>query len=183
VKSGNVSNLWINEIPLLAPGSTASSKSGVTMLREGRNALLLSSAWSEFPGRVMLEISDENGMPLAGIGNDIDAVMRDFALVDETERKTGATGRSSGERREVTFTIDCPDASEVSLIGEFNNWSPEATPMKPAGNGKWTVTVNLPPGAYSYKFLIDRKQKLPDPLAAGMEPDGFGGMNSIIKVK
>ncbi len=55
--------------------------------------------------------------------------------------------------------------------------------MKLTGSGMWHVTVMLPPGTYSYKFLIDRKQKLSDPAATGSEPDGFGGTNSIIKIK
>ncbi len=184
IRSGNISNLWLNEISLLDAGSSGSSNSGVTILREGRNSLLLSSAWSNFPDRVMLEISDENGMPLAGIGNDVDAVVRDFAKINET---TGSSGKkpssSGGEAREITFTIDRPDASEISLIGEFNNWSPESAPMKLTGSGMWSVTVLLPPGTYSYKFLVDRKQKLPDPAATGSEPDGFGGTNSVKKVK
>jgi hypothetical protein len=184
IRSENASNLWVNEILLLDAASSGSSKSGVTMLREGRNSLLLSSAWSEFPDRVMLEISDENGMPLAGIGNDVDAVVRDFAKVTETTGGSGMKPSSgSGEVREVTFTIDNPEASEISLIGEFNNWSPESAPMKLTGSGMWSVTVLLPPGTYSYKFLVDRRQKLPDPAATGTEPDGFGGTNSVKKVK
>ncbi len=184
IRSDNVTNFWINEIPLLGSGISGSSKSGVTMLREGRNAFLVASAWNEIPDRIFLEISDENGMPLAGIGNDVDAVVRDFARVNETTDKSSLTPPpSSGEPREVTFTINHTDASEISLIGEFNNWSPETTPMKLTGSGMWSVTVTLPPGTYSYKFLIDRKQKLPDPTAKGSEPDGFGGTNSIKRVK
>ncbi len=184
IRSDNVSNLWVNEITLLDASSSGSSKSGVTMLREGRNSILLSSAWSEFPDRVMLEISDENGMPLAGVGNDVDAVVRDFARVSESTGGSGAKASSgSGEAREVTFTLNNPDASEISLIGEFNNWSPDSAPMKLSGSGMWSVTVLLPPGTYSYKFLVDRKQKLPDPAATGTEPDGFGGTNSVKKVK
>ncbi len=183
VKSANVSNLWINEVPLLGSGSSGSSKSGVTMLREGRNSLLLSSAWDEFPDRVLLELSDENGMPLAGIGNNVDAVVRDFAKISETAGGSRPSSSGTGQLREVTFTIDNPDASEVSLIGEFNNWSPEVAPMNLTASGMWHVTVMLPPGTYSYKFLIDRKQKLPDPDSTGSEPDGFGGTNSVIKVK
>ena len=184
IKSDNVTNFWINEIPLLGSGTSGSSKSGVTMLREGRNAFLVASAWNKLPDRIMLEISDENGMPLAGIGNDVNVVVRDFARVNETTDKSSLTPLpSSGEPREVTFTIDHPDASEVSLIGEFNNWSPETNPMKLTGSGMWSVTVTLPPGTYSYKFLIDRKQKLPDPASKGSEPDGFGGTNSVKKIK
>ena len=133
--------------------------------------------------RQILEISDENGMPMAGIGNDVDAVVRDFARVSESTGANRASSSGNGEPREVTFTIARPEASEVSLIGEFNNWSPEATPMKLMGSGMWSVKVMLPPGTYSYKFLVDRKQKLPDPAAAGSEPDGFGGMNSVKTVK
>ncbi len=183
VRSDNVSNLWINEVPLLGAGSSGSSNSGVTMLREGRNSLLLSSAWDEFPDRVLLELSDENGLPLVGIGNDVDAVLRDFAMISETAGESRSAAAGAGQPREVTFTIDCSDASEISLIGEFNNWSPEITPMNLSASGMWSVTVMLPPGTYSYKFLIDRKQKLPDPTATGSEPDGFGGTNSVIKVK
>jgi hypothetical protein len=183
ISSENVTNFWINEIPLLSSGSSG-SKNGVTMLREGRNAILVSSAWSEYPGIVQLELSDENGMPLVGIGNDVEAVVRDFVMVAETTDETSlAPLPTSSEPREITFTIDNPEASEVSLIGEFNNWSPETTPMILTGSGMWTVTVALPPGTYSYKFLVDRKQKLPDPAATGSEPDGFGGTNSVKKVK
>ena len=183
VTSNNVTNFWINEIPLLVVGSSRSAASGVTILHEGRNALLLSSAWSGSPDRVMLELSDENGMPLSGIGNDVDAVVRDFAMVSMTTGASRPPAASIGEPREITFTIDNPDASDVSLIGEFNNWSPEVTPMKLTGSGMWRVTVMLPPGTYSYKFLIDRKHKMSDPAATGTEPDGFGGVNSVIKIK
>ena len=183
IGSGNITNLWINEIPLLVNDSSGSTKSGVTMLHEGRNSILLSSAWDEFPDRVMFELSDENGLPLAGIDNDIDSVVRDFARISETAGKSGSSGVGSSQPREVTFTIDHADASEVSLIGEFNNWSAESTPMKLMESGMWRVTVILPPGTYSYKFLIDRRQKLPDPAATGSEPDGFGGTNSVIKIK
>ncbi len=183
IRSSNDSNFWINEVPLLVDGSSGSSKSGVTMLREGHNSLLLSSAWDEFPDRVLLELSDENGLPLVGIGNNVDAVVRDFALISETAAKSSSTAAGNSQPREVTFKIDCSDASEVSLIGEFNNWSPTVAPMKLTPSGMWHVTVMLPPGIYSYKFLVDRKQKLPDPAATGSEPDGFGGTNSIIKIK
>jgi len=183
VDTGNTSNLWINEIPVLDTDSPGHSKSGVTMLREGRNSILLSSAWSAFPDKVLLEISDENGMPMVGIGNDVDAVISDFARISKSTGGARASSSETGQPREVTFMIDHPGASEISLIGEFNNWSPDATPMRLMGSGMWSVKVMLPPGRYSYKFLIDRRQKLPDPAATGSEPDGFGGVNSVKNVK
>jgi hypothetical protein len=183
IRSENTSNFWINEAPLLVDATAGRANSGTTMLREGRNFILLSSAWNEFPNRVMLELSDENGLPLAETGNDIDGVLRDYALIDRTVKETTATSSMTGQPREVTFALNHASAREISLIGEFNNWSAEAAPMKPSSDGIWRVTVLLPPGTYSYKFLIDRKQKLEDPEATGSEPDGFGGVNSVIKVK
>jgi hypothetical protein len=29
----------------------------------------------------------------------------------------------------VEFALDMPNASSVTLVGDFNNWSPEATPL------------------------------------------------------
>jgi hypothetical protein len=154
------------------------------MLRKGRNALLIATGWSDEPGGLMLEIGDENGMPLAGIGNDVGEIVRDFAVVSRSVSAEKEQGPSvADDPREVTFRVSCPDASEVSLIGEFNNWSPEATPMKLSGGGMWSVTVTLPPGTYSYKFLVDRKRKITDPSATGSEPDGFGGTNSVRNVR
>jgi hypothetical protein len=158
-------------------------KSGVTILREGRNSLLVATTWEDAPDGIMLELSDENGLPLAGITNKVEEAVRDFERVSESTEVAAKPSAVSGEPREVTFKIAQPGASEVSLIGEFNNWSPEATPMKLSGSGMWTVTVTLPPGTYSYKFLVDRKRKLADPGASGSEPDGFGGTNSVKKVK
>jgi 1,4-alpha-glucan branching enzyme len=76
-----------------------------------------------------------------------------------------------------------PDASEVSVIGEFNNWAPDAGQMRKKGTGRWTVTLILPRGSYQYKFLIDRKTKITDPSNENVEPDGFGGMNSVLTVR
>jgi 1,4-alpha-glucan branching enzyme len=43
----------------------------------------------------------------------------------------------------------------VSLVGDFNNWDPQATPMEQRGRGSWRVTLDLPPGQYGYKFVAD----------------------------
>ena len=34
------------------------------------------------------------------------------------------------------------EASEVFLVGEFNQWSTAATPMRCAGDGVWEVTLS-----------------------------------------
>ena len=65
-------------------------------------------------------------------------------------------------------------------MGEFNGWSDAANPMTNDG-GAWTLALDLAPGSYQYKFVVDGNWKQDDknPEAA---PDGFGGNNSIMKV-
>ena len=50
-------------------------------------------------------------------------------------------------------------AHSVSLIGDFNDWSPSATPLQPGrSKGAWSTTVSLAPGRYEYAFLVDGKR-------------------------
>src|SRR5919201_5681222 len=70
---------------------------------------------------------------------------------------TGATGHaprvaepkppSSDSVRVIKFVLVAPHASTVSLVGDFNEWDANATPMTrtPTG-GTWSVAVRLPPG-------------------------------------
>ena len=52
------------------------------------------------------------------------------------------------------FKVNCDDADQVFLVGDFNNWSTTATPMRPAGPRAWVAHLNLPPGSYRYGYFI-----------------------------
>ncbi|MGC8902343.1 MAG: glycoside hydrolase family 13 [Fervidobacterium sp.] len=75
----------------------------------------------------------------------------------------------------VVFTFKA-DASIVYLAGNFNNWNPTAWPMKLV-NGVWTYEVELKPGSYQYKYVIEGKTWKEDPEAPLFVDDGFGGKN------
>jgi 1,4-alpha-glucan branching enzyme len=80
------------------------------------------------------------------------------------------------------FRYQDTDAKRVYLVGDFNNWSPRSDPMKdPNGDGNWSLFFPLKPGTYSYKFVVDGRW-VPDPHNPVDEPDGFGGLNSVVKV-
>lgn len=81
----------------------------------------------------------------------------------------------------LQFVLVAPEASEVTLVGDFNDWSVSATPLRQAEGGVWTVTVPLPPGRYRYSFVVDGKVWRNDPDAASME-DEFGRPNSVVTV-
>lgn len=68
--------------------------------------------------------------------------------------RTDAKGNGV-QRVPVRISCHCEDASEVFLAGTFNGWNPKATPMKQQHGGDWEAEVELIPGSYEYKFVID----------------------------
>src|SRR5947209_3424640 len=67
----------------------------------------------------------------------------------------GAHPEEQGGRRGVRFAVWAPDASAVSVIGDFNGWQPGKNPMQPTGSsGIWqTFVPDLREGAL-YKYAI-----------------------------
>jgi 1,4-alpha-glucan branching enzyme len=89
---------------------------------------------------------------------------------------TGSTlHRYSAKRtaKPVNFVCQAPGAQHVSIIGEFNNWEPNANPMKRQPDGAWTAQIALSHGHHQYAFCVDGQYQL-DPRAQGIArtPDG-----------
>ena len=55
---------------------------------------------------------------------------------------------------EVIFTISAPDAKDVYLVGDFNNWNPTVERMLREGDG-FEISLFLVEGTYRYKFVVD----------------------------
>jgi 1,4-alpha-glucan branching enzyme len=85
-------------------------------------------------------------------------------------------------RVKVTFVLPICDAKRVSLSGEFNGWSPDATPMRRHSDGHWETTLALAPGRHEYKFLVDGNWKH-DPLARVNVWNQNGTLNSVAQVR
>jgi 1,4-alpha-glucan branching enzyme len=81
----------------------------------------------------------------------------------------------------VRFEFTHPTAASVCIAGTFDDWRPEAKPMRRVGHGRWLEETALPPGTYEYCLVVDGKW-LPDPLAEETVPNPFGGKNSLLKV-
>lgn len=81
------------------------------------------------------------------------------------------------------FELHAPGAERVELLGTFNNWQAnDIVLVGPDASGHWTAEVSLPEGRHEYIFLVDGKRWLADPKAAIQKPDGFGRVNTVIKV-
>jgi 1,4-alpha-glucan branching enzyme len=85
------------------------------------------------------------------------------------------------EEQEVIFTTLAPEAQEVNVAGNFNDWRPEVTPMKNTGEGKWVGRSMLRAGQYEYRFVVDGQWR-EDAQATQRVANPHGGFNSVLMV-
>ncbi|MBX2851187.1 MAG: AAA family ATPase [Phycisphaeraceae bacterium] len=71
---------------------------------------------------------------------------------------------------------------KVGIAGDFNNWNPASTPMsKHHELGVWQTCIEIPPGRYRYRLVIDG-QWVKDPYNPATETNPFGELNSVLEV-
>ncbi len=87
--------------------------------------------------------------------------------------------RPAGAGQDIQFSLTAP-ARQVMLIGDFNDWDRNATPLTNR-SGIWSTTMALKPGRYRYAFLLDGTRLEADP-AAPPAIDEFGTSTSAITV-
>jgi 5'-AMP-activated protein kinase regulatory beta subunit len=90
--------------------------------------------------------------------------------------------RRKPPKKRVTFRLDEPEAHEVSVAGDFNNWNPSAHQMKRSARGSWSKAIMLPPGRYEYKFFVNGKWRN-DPANDQLLANIFGTMNNLLVVR
>jgi len=160
----------------------------------------------EFEGRVMAAVraerspSREGGWwrrgytvrvtPFAGL-----AIAASLALVAVLGRLSAGSARGDDRAGVATsgvvshdtvylvrFALVNPDAHRVSLVGDFNGWTPGATPLTGQGvRGVWTASVPVTPGRHEYAFIVDGQRWVADPYAMTVE-DEFGTSSSVLHV-
>ena len=85
--------------------------------------------------------------------------------------------------RTLSFVFLAPNASTVSIVGDFNEWDPARTPLtRAASGGLWTVEMPLAPGRYTYSFVVDGRTFVADPVAPRAVGDDFGTPTSVVTV-
>lgn len=82
----------------------------------------------------------------------------------------------------VVFTLDAPNAENVNLTGEFTDWSRKGIRMEKDGkDGLWKVAVELEPGEYEYRYIVDGVW-IKDPRNVDSVLNEFGQENSLLIV-
>jgi len=87
----------------------------------------------------------------------------------------------------VTFKIPesvVNGAETAFLVGEFNQWSPSATPMKRTKSGQFSATLDLETGrTYQFRYLLGSSTWENDPDADDYYPTPYGdSQNSVIRL-
>lgn len=72
-------------------------------------------------------------------------------------------------------------AYHVFLVGDFNQWSATATPIRQDRDGVWRTRLDLSVGnRYEFRYLIDGQWQT-DAYADGFVTNPYGTNNSVVK--
>lgn len=87
----------------------------------------------------------------------------------------------------ATFALPveaAPDASAVHLVGDFNNWQENATPLVRRKSGVYSVTVDLEQDKdYQFRYLINGESWENEWEADSYRATSIAGVeNSVISV-
>src|SRR4051812_9968179 len=80
----------------------------------------------------------------------------------------------------IQFRFYRPGASEIHIVGSFNDWQRGQLPMRELGNGWWAAESDLEPGEYQFRYIADGHW-FTDYAAHGVEKTKHG-WNSILIV-
>ncbi len=117
-------------------------------------------------------------MTAGGLGIGAAVVMTVLGLLALTTPRDGRGGKS------VEIVFHDPDARNVAVAGDFNDWDTNLTRMRRDRDGVWRITLELRPGFYQYNFFIDGRHWADANTVGGPSiNDGFGGSNAVLYVE
>jgi CubicO group peptidase (beta-lactamase class C family) len=151
--------------------------------------------------RLKIKVSGEGEFVLAPIAKDEFVMEDDFAVHFIFNRD--AAGKVDGYKFKVprfertlkrltnlapslegntTFRLKgYTDAKIINLAGTFNDWKP-STIVCGKENAEWICRVDLKPGKYLYKFIVDGMW-ITDPANSTTEADERGNTNSVLVIE
>ena len=105
------------------------------------------------------------------------------ALLFDRQRTAQPMSERIALTQSVRFVLVAPGAGHVSVVGDFNQWTSGAAPLRQLDDGRtWVADLSLAPGRYAYAFVVDGKVVI-DPAAPHSSSDDFGVANSIVMVR
>uniref|UniRef100_UPI0040563B41 1,4-alpha-glucan branching protein GlgB n=1 Tax=Candidatus Electrothrix sp. TaxID=2170559 RepID=UPI0040563B41 len=104
---------------------------------------------------------------------DLDKYLFGEGTHERSYEKLGAHLVTFEGQEGVVFSVWAPNAQQVSIVGDFNEWNNEACPMHPSNSGIWTIFI---PGlgehtVYKYRITTQNNEQFDksDPYGFAME--------------
>ena len=104
------------------------------------------------------------------------------ATHEEMDRKIEAVYGVQQESDVVIFRNHRPEASEIQIAGDFNDWMPHTTPMRRLPDGDFEARLKLPKGRYRYRLVVDGRWSH-DLFNPAIETNEYGELNSVVEIK
>jgi hypothetical protein len=82
-------------------------------------------------------------------------------------------------RKKAVFHLFNATAVSVYVSGDFNGWA--ISPMNRREDGFWEATLDLAPGRYEYKFVVDGVWQH-DATCADLVQNAYGTQNSVMTI-
>ncbi len=80
----------------------------------------------------------------------------------------------------VKFTFSVENAETIEILGLNSDWE-NSIVMSKKKDGSFTCDVSLLKNTqHEFKYLVNETQWLNEPEADAQNPNGFGGINSVI---
>ncbi|MEM1125693.1 MAG: isoamylase early set domain-containing protein [Bacteroidota bacterium] len=91
---------------------------------------------------------------------------------------------AKGTKARVSFELPAEAAeNSVAVVGDFNEWNPEANPMKLLKKGTWKATISLDTGSnYQFRYLLDNQTWRNDEEADAYVPNEFAEENCVLEL-
>jgi hypothetical protein len=174
----------------VSPGLDARIMAAVRAERARSAAPATQRAWRWLVRPRMVALSPLTGLAMAaGVAGMVLLLDRDGArpapatVVAAAEPVADARFVSDVPVRDVQFVLFAPQARQVAVVGDFNDWDPKApsASMRVSATGVWSARLPVTLGRHEYAFVVDGKEWTLDPRAPSAADD-FGKPNSVLTV-
>ncbi len=94
------------------------------------------------------------------------------------KRKKNDETKPKEKTVKTEFRLSASEALSVFLSGDFNQWSTTSHPLRKGKNGDWKISLNLPPGTYQYRYIVDGQWR-DDPGSSECVGNPYGTTNCM----
>jgi len=185
-------DLQVRILPTLYDGRTRHARSTLAEIRELFKDMCFDVVIRH---NVKLRESASRGVPICQFAPSANGSHDYNALAVEVEASdpnnadaalTGGIGFEIDAAREVVVRFRDPQASDVRIAGDFNDWVPDKgvrSLIESDGPVRvWTKILKLAPGTYRYRYVVDGEWR-EDPESTDIAPEADGSRDSILVVR